>query len=156
MFMLSYFFALGVIVSVPSGSNPVFIRIRLVALIIMVFFSLLIGKGRVWLRSIFFIIFIGGILIMFITLISLMPREKAKKLKNFKTSRIFLALLTMGAGLVPVASEIGFNQERKIGFLSNGRIEIIVILILVYFISFIQLISAQKSTLRSFDDCYKL
>lgn len=126
--------------------NP--IKIRIIIIFIRSFTFILIRNiiGRRWFPLIFYILFLGGILIIFIVLSSLIPNEKSIKNKLSWTTILILALITTAIHL-PLTNN--FRRQLKWFIQSTYNLYIIILLILLYFIRFIYLLSQEKITLRS-------
>lgn len=145
----SIFFLIIFFLFFLSGStNPVKLIVRLLAIRRGVFWVAAVNKSRIWIRRVFLIIFIGGILIMFMILSSLLPNEK--RLKNKKTKSLaFIVFIARACNMATPRKERGLTQEIQLIFLSNGRFEILVIVILVYFFCFIYMVTKENSRIRS-------
>lgn len=92
------------------------------------------------------IIFIGGILIAFMIVTSILPNEPLKKNTASNITAIRLLLIVVFI----VAPNQAATYKYKSIFLRNINTIIIVIIILAYFIGFIYLIYTTKITLRTF------
>lgn len=101
-------------------------------------------SGNSWFPIIFFLIFIGGILIVFIILCALLPNEPTNKTKSRKWT---LIILLATPSLIYIDTEI--STQIKWFMHSNIVLKIIIILILIYLISFIYVLSKNKNTLKS-------
>lgn len=125
-------------------SSLILLAARLTILCILV-------RATSWMGRIFFMIFIGGIMVIFIILSSLLPNEKRTKVKKFALVLSFLGILVvlLSADLIGVGAESAFNYQTKSFFGSSGSFEILILLILAYFFNFIFLISKQNSSLRT-------
>lgn len=130
-------------------SNPVKISIRLIFLRITIFNSIFLISGIRWFPLIFCLLFIGGILMIFLILSSLIPNEKIKKNKinkNMMLISIIIAILINLNWKIKI-NEISWTQ-RKIFLINNLNIATITILILIYFLIFIILNIKEKVSLR--------
>lgn len=132
-----------------SPLSPVKLALSLIVVRMMLFLEVYIFNSRVWMASIYIIIFVGGIIVMFMIMVSLLPNEK-----NLKMGKLilisFLVVLPLSRGLLrDVQMENCLNHTSKVIFFSNERFETLIIVILLYFFSFLAILSKETSTLRS-------
>lgn len=133
-------------IAIIGTKNPVKISLFIITLRALIFYIIKILISRSWFSIIFFLIFIGGILIVFLILSSLRPNEKSIKLK---LNLIFLSIVPLII-LISSISRIEIKTTIiKWTIQSRYNIEIIILIILIYFFSFIIIIASKKITLRS-------
>lgn len=137
---------LTLIRTLEKNSNPVKIGIALIVLRALLLLILTVEKRNIWIPRIFFILFIGGILIIFMILSSLRPNEKSIKIK-----------ISVGIIILILTAVTNFHNE-----FSQERIRItksilnsifsttgITILLVAYFLTFISILNKRKNTLRT-------
>jgi len=140
LFLTTIFYVFRVI----NILSPIFLCVCLVAYSAALLVSLnLIGCGR-WLAAILFIVFSGGVLIMFMILSSLEP--------NLAPSKRNTPLLLLTA-MVPInMMEPKFNSikvlELKWQYVEDWSIMFFFIIIGYYFFSFIKFLSHKKFCLQ--------
>lgn len=125
--------------------NPIKIRITLVFIRALSFQFIQTQISNSWISLIFILLFIGGILIIFMILSSLLPNEKSLKIKS-----IFICLFIIQLILIVsrITYQIIYTQIKWI-IQSRASLEFIIILITIYFISFVYILSKNEQTIRS-------
>lgn len=133
--------------------NPVKMRITLIIIARILIGKLYLLKGIAWFSCIIYLLFVGGILMMFIILSSLMPNQKPKKIKKFS-----LFIKTIISALIlfwpPEHQRWGLNLMWQLR--NNVAIGLALALVSAYFFFFIFLISKRKSSIKSTQCFYKL
>lgn len=131
---------------VTKETRPVKLSISLVIIrgIIMLLLNAL--RGESWFPIIFYLLFIGGIIIIFIILSSVRPNEKMPKLKNYITFAIILS--TISTLSYRNQNTCASNILKEV-LIRNHNVLSLTALVLVYFLAFIYLISKNKIPLRS-------
>lgn len=143
---ISTMITIVMITTMASGSsNPVKIRIVLTILSSGIFLKIKMN-GNSWYPILFFLIFIGGILIMFIILSSVLPNEKSE-IKKKVMETIILVLL---AGMFDMTWEMRSQTGGRKAFLqsSNSFFFLTAVIVLYFFLS-IKIVSEEEITLRS-------
>lgn len=147
------FMVLMIAANLIKTKNPIKIRIFLTLIRIALFSFLSLNKGSCWISIIFYILFIGGILVIFIILSSLSPNESSLKIKTSRTILIILALMKIQAIKM---QPIEIIQALIKNSLRNWPIIIIVrSLIIIFFFSFLMILSREKTSIRS-TICHKV
>lgn len=127
-------------------SNPVKIRILLLAVSIILFTLIFLIRGRTWFPTLFALLFMGGILIIFIILSSILPNEKRTKIK------ILYRIIILRAGVaffVQKFRELNNSFRNTKRFLSSRFAFYFIILILIlYFFSVISILSKEEIPMR--------
>lgn len=136
-----------------TAVNPVKICASLILARVGLFTYIFCKNSSIWIRAIFFIIFIGGIIIMFIILTSLIPNEKNLKVRKKLTSILILSARFVSLRSSIAQVEIISTQQIKVIFFSNESFETLILAILLYFLVFVYILSKESSSLRSFS-CY--
>lgn len=132
-----------------SSLNPVKIRIILILLRSTLFRIFYLNNTRSWFPIIYFIIFIGGIIITFVILCAVIPNEKTLKTKKIIFSTIIIIILTFFCLQINISRENQIIHQIKWFFQSRLTFEILILMILRYFLSFIFILSKETSRLRS-------
>lgn len=127
--------------------NPVKISIIILFISINLFFRMNYSTGKNWFRAIFILLFIGGILIIFIILASLIPNEKNKKIKVIICLRVILFNYLFTCYYRPLSWNI--IQQNKWLLNSSRRFFALITIILIYFFLFIFFIKVEKLSMRS-------
>lgn len=136
------------LIAILKSINPVKIRIILMILRNFLFLYLFLKRRISWFPTIFLIIFTGGILIIFIIVSSIIPNQKPIK---FKVSIIIILTRTIIAlierkntkELTRVFRSLKWNIER-IFYIAR-----LTSLIILYFFTFIKILSIEKISMRS-------
>lgn len=129
-----------------SSANPVKVTILLILMRILNFFIIHVQTASTWFPIIFLIMFTGGILMMFIILSSILPNEPAKKIKNFI---IIIVIFIATTPFMAYASRTTFIPSTKWFLTSSPILWGTITLVSAYFLSFITILSKNKSSLRS-------
>lgn len=128
-----------------TSINPVKIRLNILIFRILIFISIGKIRRRIWFPIIFLLLFVGGVIIIFIILSSLAPNEKSLK-THIKKFFIYTTTIMPWIIYRDVNSKI---HRLKWIIKSNSNIEILIIIILGYFFSFILIIRTDKLSIRS-------
>lgn len=151
--MITMLISAAFVTSILSNSlNPVKICMLIIILSISTFYMIFNMRGRAWFPMILLIIFVGGIIMMFIILSSTIPNI------NIKKGRLTLTILTIFFFIQISTTKRGATEvlnRSKWVFQSNHNISFMVLLILIFFFSFITIISKEKFPLRSVTCHYK-
>lgn len=147
--ILSYIIVYLSFIVLPACLNPIKLRMSLVLFRMFLFIEIFFTVGRAWIRRIFIIIFIGGIMVIFIILSSLLPNEKNLKINKIFAQAIILIFILSRWSISGNNFERRFNQRSKLLFFSNESLEVLIIIILLYFFSFLVIISKEICSLRS-------
>lgn len=147
----SILFIIFLFFSFNSLQNPLNFSVKLTFLTIVLFFHLYILTSR-WFPLILSMLILGGILVIFSVLSSLIPNEKIVKEKYLffffrLILRIFLFLLEKLNYFPIFKMNKSFIEEYRIFFL-------IISIILFYFFRFVSIISLQEGSMRKFT-CFK-
>lgn len=144
-----YLLSLVSLVLVLSPLSPVKLRATLIVVRSLLFLEIYVAGSRMWIAGIFIIIFIGGIIVIFIIVTSLLPNEKNLKVKRLLLLSCSLIVLIGRVTFTDLQVENYVNQRSKIVFFSNERFEVLIIVIILYFFSFLMIVTKETSTLRS-------
>lgn len=149
--MIFFFYLLSLVslVLVLSPLSPVKLRATLIVVRSLLFLEIYVAGSRMWIAGIFIIIFIGGIIVIFIIVTSLLPNEKNLKVKRLLLLSCSLIVLIGRVTFTDLQVENYVNQRSKIVFFSNERFEVLIIVIILYFFSFLMIVTKETSTLRS-------
>lgn len=133
-------------------TNPVKISLNLSFLSLIIFFVIYLNSRQVWFPFMFVLIFMGGIMIMFMILSSILPNEKSSK--NFlRLPMILVVLSTLNFSNYQTQSSIPKQLECMIN--SNTSMILMMILILAYFFSSIKIASKEESPIR-YSSCHNI
>lgn len=149
MITLTFISSLRVIliVTLNYNTNPLRISIKLVIITLLLFTSITIQSSR-WYPIIIIILILGGILVIFTILSSLIPNEKINKEKK---KIIILRLRVIYFSMIPKISTTNVYKMNK-SYLEETPIFIItIIFMLFYFFRFISIISQQEVPIRQFE-----
>lgn len=149
MITIIYLSIYVIIIFLINSLNPVKIRIILILLRSMLFRIFYFNNTSSWFSIIYFIIFIGGIIIIFIILSAIIPNEKNLKTKKLIFSIISISLLPFFFTHRNLNGESQILNQMKWFFKSNLIFEVLILIILRYFLSFIFILSKETSRLRS-------
>ena len=134
-----------------KSTNPVKVRTFILFLRIIIFFTIYFKSSQTWIPILILLLFIGGIIIIFIILSSILPNEKTIKIKN-----LYLIILPIFLAIILKESTFPtekLNTEIK-SFLSTGiNFYTILLLILIYFLASISILSVEQSPIRSISCC---
>lgn len=134
---------------ISNSKNPIKIRLLILLSVSIIFSVLRTNTGNVWFPLLFFVLFTGGILIIFIILSSILPNEKALKRKMPKILIIWIIVWS----LIERKKEIFFPRDHNIikGTLTSGIIfPFITLTILIYFFRSIRFNNREEYSIRSF------
>lgn len=136
------------LIAIIKSINPVKIRIILIMLRNFLFLNLFLKRRISWFPTIFLIIFTGGILMIFIIVSSIIPNQKPIKFKISMTvliARSIIALIEMKntKELTTTFRSLKWNMER-IFYIAR-----LTSLIILYFFTFIRILSIEKRSMRS-------
>lgn len=138
--------------AISNSKNPIKTRFLILGIRFLIFVSLKLQKGEVWFPLIFFLLFTGGILIMFMILSSISPNEKSYKMKISKFAIIVIILVSVIPRMKEFPRRTNIPQTKRI--LTSGVFyQIITIVILLYFFSSININKREGYSIRSFQ-CY--
>lgn len=127
--------------------NPVKIASILVLVGSRLFCYLGVTKGSSWLFLLMLMLFLGGIMIVFIIMASLTPNEPSlpSKFRAFALAALFFASTAYISG--------DRASQLKWFCISSRNIQIMIMLIVGYFISFIWIVSIEKTSIRTSVSC---
>lgn len=128
------------------NKNPLKVRISLIAISLGFFFILHYKDGLIFYPVLMAILFIGGIIMVFIVLRSVSPNEK------FSFSGKFFLPISLGAGIsfFPLPCHLRGLSTLYASAVQGASIIVSFAIIFFYFYSFIQVITWEKVRLRSF------
>ena len=135
-----------------NSNNPIKSRFLILLATSLIFLTIKLRISDTWYPIIFFLLFTGGILIIFIILSSVLPNEKTKKIKIRKLFIITIIIVV----ILNYRKKINIARNLKeIKRFLNSRINFIFILalILIYFFYSINLNTTEEYSIRSFQ-CY--
>lgn len=129
--------------------NPIKTRFFILTLSSISFLLIKLETRNTWFPLLFFLLFNGGILLIFIILSSIIPNEKSIKIKTLK----LLTLISITIILYTISIKIqtqksNFNQIKRF-LTSTIRISLIIVLILLYFFNTARIIKIEESPIRS-------
>lgn len=133
-----------------KSQNPVKTSINVIVIAFLTLLFLRVKTTNRWLRLIFLLLFLGGILIIFIILSSLSPNENSKKMKFYKII-FMLAIFTFINNPISVSTETKLRLKRFLR--ERFNMIIIIFLILFYFFTFINITSLSKFPIRTIMCC---
>nr|YP_009351816.1 NADH dehydrogenase subunit 6 [Rhinotergum shaoguanense]AQQ72855.1 NADH dehydrogenase subunit 6 [Rhinotergum shaoguanense] len=131
------------------SNNPVKAMMSLLMLSSITAIMMFNFSSMAWFPSIFYLLFMGGILMVFMIMSSIMPNEKMSKIKNIFLVTAVIMLITLNMAENAKIEELMFNSQLKWFMMCNQNILMATILIMVYFFMFIKQVSKEKSSLRS-------
>lgn len=135
-------------------TNPVKIRIILLVLRIVIFFIIALESGIIWFPVLFALLFIGGILIIFIILSSILPNEKRLKIKIFMMSIPVAIYLSRTSGKI---IDIRISAKVSKRFLrSRHTFYFLIIILILYFFCTIRMLCKNEIPMRSCICCEKI
>lgn len=138
-----------------TEKNPIKIRFMLIIISLINFTNVTFSRSKRWISLIVLLIFLGGIIIMFIILSSRLPNEKTKKVE-LKSIVILTIILTS----IIVRSNLNtntINLETTKWFINRSHNTIaITLLITIYFWIFNSLINQKQRSIRTLMCQYKL
>lgn len=146
MIRLSIITTSAVGIAAITSRNPLKISVWLILIRSIVFYVSHLIMGITWIPIILFLLFIGGILIIFIILSSLIPNEKSKKAKFIIIPMIIF--FVCGITLTKVSNSI-INYELKWSIVRRINIIRLIIIVLIYFLRFIYIISVENIQIRN-------
>lgn len=129
--------------------NPVKLTIILMIYSSIITLRLWHMTAATWFPLIFYILFIGGILIMFIILSSGIPNEKAMKLK------IELLLVTAIATIrtfFPRSTTVDIATAKR-ELMTQHSFTLLAAILVLYFFFFLKIVSRKKYPARNFFSC---
>lgn len=130
-----------------NSRNPIKTSFSILISASVIFFYVKITSGITWLPLIFFILFTGGILMIFIILSSVLPNEKTIKVKYSKRIRLTILITTL---IVSKYESIPIIATQTKRFLTSGlNLILITAIILAYFFNSINLNSNEETPMRS-------
>lgn len=127
--------------------NPIKIRFYLIILSSTNFTYSSLNRRNRWTRLIILIIFLGGIIMIFIILSSCLPNEKTKITTNIMVYIALTAFIILNLSNSTISRQESINPKYFIISISNTLI--VVMIITLYFVTFNQLISSSKTSMRS-------
>lgn len=139
---------LGIFTTMASkSSNPVKTRVAILALRITIFFQMRATTGASWIPILITILFIGGIIIMFIILSAVLPNEKRMRVKSFFVLTLALTITTLEFGW-GVTGRVRAEKYKR--FLISGvNFWAMIILILTYFIARMSSLNSEETPIRT-------
>lgn len=137
---------------IAHSPHPVKIRIRLVILRLVIFIFIYSKTSRSWYPILFFLIFIGGILMIFIILSSVLPNEKTKKRKLGITPIILIFMIRLELASKDFVRE-NIANAAKITLDSSNSIAFLIAAIIFYFFSTLKIVCKEERPLRSHFCC---
>ena len=128
--------------------NPVKVRILLIVTRGSLFFWVGLTTGRVWFPTLFFLLFMGGIIIIFMILSSVLPNEKAGKLK---VPTFLLLSTTLAAIILPPLKVTVLPEVVSVkSMLSQAYFTFsLTLLVTLYFFLVLFMIKTEKVPMRS-------
>lgn len=142
--LILYIFYLAI-----KNTNPIKIRVTLVLIGALMFYYIKILTRQSWFPMIFYILFIGGILIIFIIVSSMLPNEPIKKNNYRKIIGILIVILIIGSTKnITITQELWSNVKNEL--LTNLNFIILTNMLIRYFVTFLILVSKEKIPLRTF------
>lgn len=129
--------------------NPVKIGMMVITLRALILRSTVKITGEVWIGVVIFLLFMGGILVVFIVVSALAPNENPKKIKkiNLLIALIVSSLLSFsGVGTVVKTG----REVIKTSVVSRWFLRMVLILMSLYFFIFLIVINKDRMSLRRF------
>lgn len=128
--------------------NPIKLRVALILYRAIIFLIIIIKTGAKWFPILYFLLFIGGILIIFIVLSSIIPNEKPGKSKiTYPAVFTFFVLGRIFYNNIPFIIQ---STERIKTLLSTSIIiPILRIIIILYFFLSIEMLKRVKLPIRT-------
>lgn len=130
---------------ISFNTRPLKLRIVLVGIRGLIFLYLQENVGSTWFSLIFFLIFIGGIIVVFIILSAITPNQKYLKI-NSKIVFVIIMLRLPTAFLLPSDESLTIRMKWFIS--RNTNILIGIAIMLLYFFSFIYITTKEKYPIR--------
>lgn len=130
--------------------NPVKLTCILLLISSAMFLCISLTQGITWFPIVFFILFVGGILVIFIILSSAIPNEKASK---FKMKLVALASFSFMLGS-PAVYRFPAITLSKWALLDSQIAIVITLALLIYFFSFLKIVRTKKAPIRKIN-CYR-
>lgn len=125
--------------------NPVKISFALFLIRTLFLTRASLTTGHTWAPLIFYMLFTGGILVIFIILSSNMPNEKVMKVKVYPLAVIVI----ISAPIAIITERISTPILIKLMPQNARTIPILSIIVLIYFFSFIKFLKEFKSPIRT-------
>lgn len=113
----------------------------------IIFCYLRITKGTSWIYILILILFLGGIMIVFMIISSLAPNEPSLPSK----STFWISIVTLIAMITQVSRD--GRRQMKWFAMSTQNIRFIVIMVLRYFVVFIWIVSMESCSMRTWSCC---
>lgn len=147
--MIEFFSSLIVIFSffLLFCLNPVKMGFLLIFFRLLNFFVIFFSSGGSWFPLIFTLLFIGGVMVLFMVISSLFSNEKTD---NYSFILISFAFLLIRFLMFSFCQFVVFGLENKIFITVGFNFSFMVSLVLGYFFLFLFFISFEKASLRSF------
>lgn len=129
-------------------SNPV--KMRVVALFLGRIILLMATKitGLIWINLVLFLLFMGGILVVFIIISSVAPNEAPIKIKKFTLAPILLTTIYL-VGRISLEQTGRVDQVKSI-LVERKFLTGIILIISIYFFLFINILSRKEISMRTF------
>lgn len=129
--------------------NP--IKIGMVILIAGAIILILVASdtGNVWTSSIIFLLYLGGILVVFIVISSVAPNEKPKKVKRLLVITFLLASIFLRISNKETLESLVSQSKARVS--SGALILAIILLMSSYFFIFLSVVREGKTSIRTFD-----
>lgn len=139
------------LISISKKENPISISIKLILVTINLFTIISISTRRVWFPLILIILLLGGILVIFTILSSLIPNEKIKKEKPSMIYCIFFRIPI----IIKKSETTNIFKDNKTFIEERPTFIIILFIILFYFLRFVTIINKEDTPIRNFE-CLKI
>lgn len=150
MITLARTLALALTLNSLATLNPMKMIFTMAVLRTLIFIILNISIRVTWIALLLYMLFLGGILIRFIMVASLIPNEKSL---NFKP-RHFLLVIMVAVTFLTSQQNVAEIFYAKNILLRDLNIILMVRIILIYFLIFIEVITQTKRPLRT-SYCHK-
>lgn len=133
--------------AILRGSNPIKIAIRILIIRSLVFIKLIILRGNIWIYSIIFLLFMGGILVLFIIISSLIPNSKRKKY-SWRRTRLIIVLRRPLILTQETRETLFINLKWTL--INKNILMFFRLIISCYFFCFLELVKKLKTPIRSY------
>lgn len=146
MTKIFYLLPLTIIWAIKSG-NPLKTRVSILGARIIIFTYIQWVSRGVWIPTLMILLFIGGIIIIFIILSSIIPNEKSIKSKG---ASFILFLTTLFILVGPQrASKEAMPIEAKNFLIRGENFWVMTLIILIFFLASMRILSSEQTPMRT-------
>lgn len=129
-----------------KSMNPIKVRISVLIARAIIFLIMRTITGTSWFPLVLIVLFIGGIIMIFIILSSILPNEKRLKRKFALVIILTSIILLTSRSWALTAERVSFN--RKIYLSRRINFFVVMAIILFYFLARIRVLRSEKTPMR--------